>query len=67
MMDATSRLIRDIENERRAAKRRWLWANDPQWRDRKRAANQADRDAMHAAGLKLGRVNGKRKWVDARS
>lgn len=41
---ATDRLYRDLENERRAERRRWLYANDPIWRLTKRKANWETRE-----------------------
>lgn len=43
-MSPVDRIYADIENERRAAHRRWLYANDPIWRLTKNKDNWERRE-----------------------
>lgn len=64
VMDA-DRLYADWMNERRAKRRRDLYASDPIWRLTKLKAKWEFRERKRRAGLINARVDGKRVWIPA--
>ncbi len=62
---SADRLYADWMNERRAERRRDLYASDPIWRLTKLKAKWEFRERKRRAGLINARVDGKRAWIPA--
>jgi hypothetical protein len=53
-MSTTDRLYADWQNEKRAERRRWLYANDPVWRLTKNKDNWERRERARRMGPNCG-------------